>query len=71
VRTEFGVAQGAIQVVVDAGPGCDVLSADPMRAVGHRLTAAAEHHERPCVTGVFALLPETRGVELEQSSSIT
>jgi uncharacterized protein len=33
VRAEFGVAQGAIQVVVDAGPGGDVLSAEPLRSV--------------------------------------
>lgn len=33
VQREFGVAEGAIQVLVDAGPGGDVLDADGLRAV--------------------------------------
>ena len=58
VRSEFGVAENAIQVLVDAGPGGDVLAADGIRAV-----ASLEH-------GVADLLGDRVRVDTDGTPAI-
>jgi uncharacterized protein len=80
VRTEFGVAQGAIQVVVDAGPGGDVLGAEPMRAVAQvedQVAGALDDRVRVgpegergirSLSGVVARALEDDGVALSEAT---